>query len=264
VAARIAQTPGFGAITKTRYVTLQGAVQDLASVTRFRLQQHCQADLPPVAAAVSLASLAPGAAQPQPGGRVVVVSSDMTGDPGLGFAGYLQESLGLPVEQVHVPGGNAFDAITGYMTSRSFAQERPAYLVWENPVWQGLGDFGDQPLAELTAAAGASCRVALPVAPAAGGKRLQADLGLLEPGRRYVLALDSDSLSVASVWFNTPAGGDAMRSRSVHRAAQAPRTGRFFMPLTADGVLPARVEIESDAPFGPQPRLSACLMEDAR
>lgn len=265
VARRIAQTPGFGALPKTRFTTLAGAEQPLDSVMRFRLQQRCESDLPPVSVQISMASVAPGDPQPSPQGRVVVIASDMTGDPALNFAGHLQEALGLAADVVHVPGGNAFDAIAAYMTSRDFAQRRPAYLVWENPVWQGLGDFGDQPMAELTAAASLdACRVVLPVAPGAGGKRLTADLGLLEAGRAYTLALDADSLSVGTVWFHTPQTGDLMRTRSIHRAAQAPRTGRFYMPLSGDGVLPPRVEIETDAPFGPQPRLTACLMEDTQ
>ncbi|MBS0123411.1 hypothetical protein KB874_04640 [Aestuariicoccus sp. KMU-90] len=260
-AERIAQTPGFGALPKTRFVTLTGAEQDLPSVMRFRLQQQCRAELPPVRAIVSVSSLAPGAPQPGPGARVVVIGSDMTGAAELNLAGFLQEALGLPAQMITVPGGNALEAMTAYLTSRDFARDRPAYIVWENPVWQSLGQRGDQPLRELIAAAADTCRIALPVAAGIGGQRLMADLSSLQPGGRYTLMLDADSLSPGAAWFHFPAGADMVRSRSIHRGRDAPRSGRFFLPLDGLGALPPRVEVETDAPLGPQPRLMACPEE---
>lgn len=263
VAMRIAQTPGFGALAKTRYVTLEGEMQPLTSLMRFKLQQHCQSDLPEVATKVAVANPAPGAPAVDPGARVVVISSHMTGDPALNFAGLLSTALGLPAQNVWVPGGTSLDAISSYVTSRGFERDRPAYLVWENPVFQPLGLFGDQPMAELLAASGASCTIEVPLQAQPASSRLVAGLGMLEPGRSYTLAFDSDSRGARVARFHFDAGAGMIRTRSIHRAVEAVPSGRFFMPMTALGTQPAQVEIELDAAPGPYPRLMACLQEGA-
>jgi alginate biosynthesis protein AlgX len=77
------------------------------------------------------------------------------------FAGFLSEFTGIEVTNYSITGGNQFGAMTSYLTSREFAEQRPTFLIWENPIYNGLAQFGPLPMEELIAAAGPSCDIGL-------------------------------------------------------------------------------------------------------
>ncbi len=73
------------------------------------------------------------------------------------FSGFLSQEMQTPVSNYAVSGGNQFGSITSYITSAAFLEKRPRFLIWENPIYNNLGKFGDAPLRELAAAAANIC-----------------------------------------------------------------------------------------------------------
>ena len=98
------------------------------------------------------------------------------------FGGFLHEQyIGLPVSNFGITGGNQFGSIASYVTSRDFADNRPRYLIWENPVYNSLAGFGDAPMLELIAAAKNDCTpVDSKAITAAADGSLDVELGGLE------------------------------------------------------------------------------------
>ena len=73
------------------------------------------------------------------------------------FGGFLNEYTGLDIVNYAITGGNQFGAMTSYLTSDEFRDQRPRFLIWENPVYNNLAQYGSAPLEELIAAAGTTC-----------------------------------------------------------------------------------------------------------
>ena len=266
IAAVIAATPGFDALPKARYeVTPVGKVV-VESAMRTALQRHCLQPLPLAETdSFAAARLQGGAAKGNAifgggGARIAVVGTEIDGDPLANLSGFLAKYTGLEAVHYAVTEGGAFAAITSYLTSRGFAEARPSYLVWAVPVQDSLANYGDQPFAELIAAAGDTCRVPLPVMASPAGDAILADLGPLDVGQSYTLLVETDSAAVGSVRFDFVASSGMVISKAVYRSKDQVRTGRFFMPMT--GLPPEgaqTVEITLDAGFGGNPRVTACF-----
>ncbi|CAN5191242.1 N/A [soil metagenome] len=74
------------------------------------------------------------------------------------FSGFISEYSGLNVSNQSVTGGNQFGSLTSYLTSATFQQRRPKFLIWENPIYNNLGQFGDAVMAELITVASGRCK----------------------------------------------------------------------------------------------------------
>ena len=269
IAGALSATPGFTALPKSRFETRPAGRVTLASPMRAALQRHCMIALPAVesdsftttrlrAAAGTNDSALFGTSRALP--RIVLVGTEHAGEAASNLAGFLSEQTGLEVLPYTVAGGGSFAAISSYMTSREFQETPPAYLVWVNPAENNLARFGDQPLHELTVAAGDGCRVPLPVLSGTDANTLTADLGTLDRSQSYTLFVDSDGVDATEARFDfrTPAG--LARSQSVLRHSDQVKTGRFFMPLA--GLWPEgaqTVDIVLDTPFGVGARVTACF-----
>lgn len=268
IAGAIAATPGFDALPRARFATQTGAPEVLPSLMRARLQRFCLTALPQVETARHTTTLTAAAARPADNSifgtrvampRIAMVGTDVTGSDVSNLAGYLSEKTGLEVLRYAVPDGGSFAAISTYLTSAEFEDTRPAYLVWLNPVENNLARFGDQPFAELTAAASGTCRIAVPLSIGSGANSMRADLNGLTRGAGHTLYLDADGAQAGRAQFDFVAPGGLVTRKSVLRHADQVKTGRFYMPMTGLGEAGAQsVEITLDVPFGRNARVMAC------
>lgn len=267
IADVIAATPGFADLPKGRFDMTEAGPAIIESAMRSALQRHCLLPLPPAqtptyaAAQMQAAALAKGnTIFGGGGGRIDIVGTEIDGDPVAGLAGFVARYTGLDTVQYAVTGGGAFAAIGSYMTSVGFAGARPAFLVWAVPVQDSLANFGDQPFAELTAAAGDTCRVPLPVMANPQSSSVVADLASLDPTQSYTLLAEVDNPTVGAAQFDFAAGSGLITSKSVYRSKDQVRTGRFFMPMSGLPPEGARtVEIRLDGAIGNNARVTACF-----
>ncbi|WP_102109632.1 alginate O-acetyltransferase AlgX-related protein [Oceaniglobus roseus] len=271
VAERLGAAPAAASLRKSNFASTPGGVTEIDSKMRAQLQRDCVLSLPKVETAAYTTSRAQGfAVQPQgtifgPGAtlgvaRIAVVGTAYTGEPSVNFAGFLSEYTGLEVMQYAVPEGGAFAAISSYLTSDAFRSARPSVLVWEVPVEANLAAFGDQPLRELIAAAGDTCRVPLNLFSTGQANQIRVDLNALDPMLDYTLALDTGGSDSAEARFTFRSRNGMMRSRSVVRDPDQIRTGRFYMPMSGLWDSGAQsVDIELAAGFGAAPQVTACF-----
>ena len=156
-------------------------------------------------------------------------------------------------------GGGAFGAFSAYVTSDAFQKNRPNVIVWENPIYNNLAQFGDQPMRELIAAASGSCQTPLPVLGALDGTGATADLGGLDPSRDYTLFVDAGGAAAKVAQFVFLSAEGFTRTKTVVRAHPDARTGRFYVPMT--GLWPGgarSVDIRLDTAMSGTPRVTAC------
>ena len=268
IADAMAQTPTYLDLQKGRFDTRASGFVTLPSDMRAALQRHCLMELPLVETETYASTRLQVAASDDNtlfgsgsgGSTVALLGTEVTGEEAANLSGFLSEFSGLSVFQYTVTGGGAFAAMSSYLTSQQFQDNRPAYLVWVNPVENNLAEFGDQPMRELIAAAGANCRVPLRLLTSGDQTRVTADLTVLDPSQAYTLFIDADGAQASEARFDFLGGSGLIRSKSVVRHKDQVTTGRFFMPLSglwSEGA--QTVEIVLDAPFGGTPRVTACF-----
>jgi len=268
IADAMALTPVYIDLPKGRFDTRPAGFVTLPSDMRTALQRHCLSELPLVETetfgSTQLQAITGGSdtifGTGSGNGSVALLGTEVTGETAVNLAGFLAEFSGLNVFQYSVTGGGAYAAISAYLTSQQFQDTRPAFLVWTNPVENNLAQFGDQPMRELIAAAGANCRVPLRLLTAGDQTRVTADLTVLDPSQAYTLFVDADGAEATEARFDFLGGSGLIRSKSVFRHNDQVKTGRFFMPLTglwSEGA--QTVEIALDVPFGAGPRVTACF-----
>lgn len=279
IAGTLATLPGVADLPRVRFETRPASATRLASPMRVALQRHCLIPLPEVETETFATTRLDGGGAsgntllgtpllgtPLLGtgaqARVALVGTGYSGDPAVNLAGFLSTATGLDVQSYAVDGGGAFAAISSYLTSRAFAEGRPAVLVWANPVFESLADHGDQPLRELIAAAGDPCRVAVPAGPGSAPGHLVADLAGLDPAMPTMLRIDTGGAPATRLTLEVRGPGAPARARSVHRDPGQLATDRFYVPL--DGLWPeaapmgATADIRLDVAFGAAPLVTAC------
>lgn len=258
--------PDLADVTREVYITSEAANTTLASAMRAQLQTACQSPIPTVSTQTFTTARQTGGAAiagttfgAPKGNRLVVLGAEVTGTPALNLAGFLSETTGLEVLNYGLPGGGAFAAINSYLTSADFQASPPRVLVWEFPVSASMAQNGDQPLAELIAAAGGACRATLGATRSPSGDRLRADLSQVPPDAQLTLSLDTGGAAMPFVRFHFTGNDGLVRSRSIYRHPDQILTGQFYMPLSGLNATGLRgVEIEGPAAFGLQARLAAC------
>lgn len=269
IAQAISITPGFAALPKAQFATGPTGAVTLPSDMRAALQLRCQVRLPDVVAEGSTTTRAGGGAigtdlfaGTANAGGIVIVTTGKAGEPTANLAGAVAAATGLETQIYAVPDGGSFAAISSYMTSRQFIDRRPAYLVWLNPVEENLADRGDQPMAELVAAARADCGIPLPMTPGIEAGTLSADLSTMDRSRRYSILIESDGSAATAARFDFRGADGTVRTRQIVRHRNQAPTGRFYMPMT--GLWPegaVGVEITLDVPVAATARVSACPMD---
>jgi alginate biosynthesis protein AlgX len=269
IADAISGVEALSAVPRAQFQTQPAADAVVTeSVMRAALQRHCAQELPPALVQATVTQRLAGAAASGEaaifGGtgvsaRIAVVGTEHIGDPGLNLTGALSQATGLDAIIYTVDGGGAFGAISSYMTSRAFQEQRPAVLVWVNPVENNLATFGDQPLAELTVAAGDTCRIALPVLTGSDAQGVTADLSGLSAGQGFVLFVDAEGTPATEARFDFRGQDGLSRSFWVVRNPDQVPTGRFYLPMSGvgDAVVTA-VDVRFDVPVSGVVRMAAC------
>jgi alginate biosynthesis protein AlgX len=262
----IATAPGFKELPRAQFTTTATGTVTLDSDMRAALQRHCQIRLPEVMAEGSTTTRAGGTStgtdlfsSAATTGGIVIVTTDKAGEPTANLAGAVAKATGLDTQIYAVPQGGSYAAISSYMTSRIFQERRPAFVVWLNPVEENLSDRGDQPMAELVAAATGDCGIPLPMTPGIEVGTLSADLSSLDLGRGYTLLVESEGSAAFRAQFDFRGPDGTIRTRQVLRHRDQAPTGRFYMPLTGLWPEGARsVEVILDVPVSAGARVSAC------
>lgn len=237
--ADVMQTqPFYGELERSSYRTVALEPTPAFSTMRRALQTFCINELPRVeamthltektsASVESVADIFAGASD-QTG--IVLVGTSFSDSPLANFAGYLSEFSGLDVVNYAVTGGNQFGAMTSYLTSRNFADDPPRFLVWENPIYSNLAQYGPDPLNELIAAAGETCTLTLPVSQT-GPNTLSADLTGFDLTSEDVILADLGTEGPREVLFSFTTAAGVVRSAVMERTDRMLASGRFFKPL---------------------------------
>lgn len=269
IADVIAKAPGFADLPKGRFDTSPAGKVAIDSAMRSALQRHCLLPLPLAETDAYSSNRVQGSGTAKDnsifgstgnGARVAIVGTEVDGDPVANLAGFVAKATGLDTSQYAVTDGGGFAAISSYLTSSAFQDARPAFLVWTNPINENLASFGDQPFAELIAAAGDNCRVPLPVSVNLQNNSVVADLTSLDAGQSYTLFVDANGAPASQAQFDFTASNGLIRTKSIFRNRDQVKTGRFYMPMTSLWPEGAQsVEITLDVPLGNAPRVLACF-----
>ena len=268
IGGAIKEDEAYAELPRSEFNTTQTGQVALPSPMRHQLQQHCLNALPEaitetyetkLSRSTVLSSNNANFSNTTQSALVAVVGTEFTGEPAINFPGFLAQETGLDIRQYSVTGGGAFAAISTYLTSQEFQDIRPAYLVWENPIWNNLAKFGNQPMRELIVASSSACRTALPILQTEDATRVRADISNVDASLNYTLFIDTDGSQANVARFKFRAANGLERIKTIYRHPDQAKTGRFYMPADGIGEDDAvTVEIELDQPFGSLPRLTAC------
>lgn len=199
VAEVIRAHPGYTDIARVPHVTDAIGPREIASAFRQSIQARCRDHIPRAVTEAFETQPADGGLSSGGGifaaeaGRsgIMLVGTSMSQTPEFNFDGFLAEAAELDLTNYAVTGGNQFGAMLGYMMSGDFASNPPHFLVWENPIYNNLGEFGGLAVREIIVAAVNDC-VPLttviteggvlvaegPPGPLTEGHFLRADVGL--------------------------------------------------------------------------------------
>jgi alginate biosynthesis protein AlgX len=161
------------------------------------------------------------------------------------FAGYLSEFTQLDVANYAVSGGNQFVSIANYLTSPGFEEAPPKVIIWENPVYNNFGEFGDAPIDELMAAASGACEPGigtnLRISETRTGISATAVLARLSGGPIY-LKFDAGSPSVRTATFRFNYRNGTVLPQTVKRPDRFKSNGRFYARADSAGLISISVD----------------------
>ncbi|MDP3193904.1 hypothetical protein [Tabrizicola sp.] len=251
----IRSLPAYADLTPVTFTSQEAAPEIAFSGLRRELQTYCKETLPQVEATTWVTTVASDAAlsaadifadgepaQPQAEGgaldifgtggdeaSLVLVGTSFSDSSINNFAGFLSEYAGIEAVNYAITGGNQFGSMTSYLTSREFAEDRPTFLVWENPIYNSLAQFGPVPMDELIVAAGPACDIATKTTIEEGTLAASFQPGQLKPEDALLFDQGGEGARLADVTFETRAG--IRRSLRIERSDRLRATGRFFLKL---------------------------------
>lgn len=267
IAETIKALPGYEDLTPTTFETAPQGPDVAFSGMRRILQKHCTETLPEVVSmtydTVPIQTDDLGGAgldlfgEAEASIPIALAGTSFSDSPINNFPGFIAQYTELEVVNYALTGGNQYGAMLSYLTSEAFQETRPRFLIWENPIYNNLAQFGDQPLRELIAAAGNSCTLALPAT--ATDTHLEVDLAGYDLGPEDTLFVDTNMSTGLEADFIFHAADGATRTKSIIRGERLTRTGRFYMPLTGlweEGA--ESVTFTMSRPFASEPSIYAC------
>ena len=272
IAETIQGFPTYEELDPTQFETTPLVVGIAFSGMRRELQEHCM-DTLPEAETMTYETTQTEALDLGEGGldlfgdeeittQVALLGTSFSDSPINNFPGFLAEYTQLEVVNYALTGGNQFGAMTSYLTSTEFQETRPRFLVWENPIYTNLAQYGDQPMRELIAAAGQTCTVPLDAQVDDTNSVITVDLTPYDLGPEDTIFFDIHQLAGTKANFQFQSHDGLKRNKIIERGERLSRTGRFYMPLSglwADGA--ASVDISTSGPFTTQPSVFACTSQ---
>lgn len=239
IAATIHQLPGADDLKKAGFETKPTTRLSIISTMRRLLQASCK-DALPLPQTQGYETVETGSTDSavdifgsdDSGGTVALVGTSYSDLPASNFAGFLSEALSTPVTNYSISGGNQFGSITSYLTSEAFQENRPRFLIWENPIYNNVGKFGDAPLIELSTAARQGCRtIDSGKISLLGTNVLSVALSKEEVSNSAVIyAFSGDTHSRRATLRFQLNDGNQFES-SIIRADRMVSTGRFYFPV---------------------------------
>lgn len=268
VADQIVEHPGYGDLTPTSYQTRQVGELEGFSNMRRAMQRQCRDPLPEVETLGFETNADTTPAQDDAGpldifadaeeqSQVVLLGTSFSDNPTNNFAGWISQYSGLEVLNYAVTGGGQYGALISYLTSQDYLEQRPRFIVWENPIYTDLLQFGTGPIEELTAAASAACSDPLNVT--ATSETLEAELG----GATF----DTDDAILARFGSEGPRNAEftlvttdgVSRRYFSNRDDRLRATGNFWLGLGPYVDLPIEsIKVAFDRPIPNGASLSLC------
>lgn len=236
------------------FETTSGRDMPLESPDRFELQLSCQAEIPEIFTREFRTEPIPESNPETPYQPVAVVGTPITGGPARHFPGFMSHALGRPVE-VEVIADDPHAALSRYLTSGQFEQDRPVVLIWLVPIWANPSRYGDQPYRELVAAAADDCE---PELAAQDDAQMRFDIAADAVRPTSTLVLEAED-AVSEAIFTFEAEDGQIRTRSVFRHDPGLATSKLYLPLSGlaeDKALAIHVQTDL-GPTAPL-RLSVC------
>lgn len=190
---------------------------------------------------------------------IVLLGTSFSDSPINNFPGFLAEYAQLEVVNYALTGGNQYGSITSYLTSTEFEESPPRFLVWENPIYNNLAQYGDLPMRELTAAASQICTVPLAARINAEEAIITVDLSGYDLGPSDTIFVDTHANVETEASFVFQSDDGLTRTKTIERGERLSRTGRFYMPLSGlwdEGA--AAMRIQMTQPFLSSPSVYVC------
>jgi alginate biosynthesis protein AlgX len=273
IGALLKTLPEYAEVTPVNYETRPMGSELAVSGMRRTLQAYCVESLPPVIstayetvevasadAALDIFGDGGGGLEGGPTDEIALVGTSFSDAAVPNFAGFLAQYASMPVSNFAITGGNQFGAITSYLTSREFQDERPKFLVWENPIYNNLAQFGTGSMTELIAAARNDCApfASSPAIDKAKGL-FEADLSDTPIAPNQVLLADAGDAGSRDIVLSFESLDGRTFTREVHRGDRFRGTGRFYIPLESlDSLELAKVSIKFDRLSEENAAISLC------
>jgi alginate biosynthesis protein AlgX len=232
--------PFYSDLPVSEYTTIELAPTAAFSTMRRTLQGLCIDELPRVQAVVYqtevVAGPDAGVSDIFAGGddavQAVLVGTSFSDSYLANFRGFLSEFSGIDVVNYAVTGGNQFGAMTSYLTSHDFTENPPRFLIWENPIYSNLAQYGPDAMDELVAAAGRTCTTPLTVTPS-DARSLTADLTSVTIGKDDVIFADLGTGGPREALFTLTTASGITRTALMKRSDRMAASGRFFKPMAS-------------------------------
>ncbi len=268
IAEVVTSHPSYADLSPVTFETTETGVDIAFSGMRRLLQQQC-IDTLPEAETMTYETVRTGEAdlgggldlfgEAEDAVPIALVGTSFSDSPINNFPGFLAEYTQLEVVNYAITGGNQYGAMISYLTSAEFQETRPKFLIWENPIYNNLAQFGDQPMRELIAAAGRSCTLQLAATVSDDMDTLRVDLAGYDFGPEDTILVDTGRSVGLTANFRFHSDTGLTRMKTIVRGERLTRTGRFFMPLTGlwpDGA--TAMDFEMNRRFATEPTVYAC------
>ncbi|WP_162916565.1 alginate O-acetyltransferase [Cohaesibacter haloalkalitolerans] len=238
IADVIKAQPEYASAKKTKFKTRELESIVSFSTLRNNLQRFCKDSLPAVESMAYETTKADqssgsldlfGAEATDP---IALVGTSMSNAEAGNFGGFISQYSSLALTNYAISGGNQFGSILSYMTSREFQENRPRFLIWENPIYNNLGQYGPAPWVELLAAASQTCQ------PALEAKGLDdqpnefvVDLTSVEVTPDQAVMVETPDQTIRDLKVDAALANGQHRTISMLRGDRLRATGRFYFPL---------------------------------
>lgn len=270
VAETIRESDAYAGIEKTDHSTEPTEIRSRASEMRRRIQANCHEAVPKVEVQRYVTSAedsgdASGGifAAETAGPPIALTGTSMSAEEDFHFKGFLADAAGAAVADYAITGGNQFGGITSYLLSEDFHETAPAYVIWENPVYNNIGEFGETPLRELIAAARQNCTAVETRRPAPDV--LEADISADRLSHDGFVRADTGSATGRQAQFHFIDDAGVEVAATITRPVRYDPTRWFYQyaePLWSDDLTKVRVEL--DRPVRDGATLEICTTEETQ
>lgn len=267
IADTIKADTGYADLKTAQYTTISTGSAPFVSAMRRLLQKSCLDSLPEAVTntfrtteieeeGVAVDIFGDGGAD-----TISLVGTSFSEVPQFNFGGFISQHTGLNVRNLAISGGNQFASIASYLTSVNFLEDRPRYLIWENPIYNNLAQFGEGPLDELIVAVEGNCdAVPASALETIAADEVRLDLNELDLSGVNMLMASAGSRESREIDLTYSDATGRVRTQNVIRPQRFKTSGRFYIFLGdygAGGFSTLTIRFDRPAAHGAQ--ISTCL-----